>query len=208
MLAISERKRTTFGQDVHDGLCQSLIGAGYLADVLRRDLREIGPEATAKAQEIAKVVRASAEEARNLARGLCPVNVENDGLTAALHELAAEVTKRSRVGCALECDDRLSIADSAVATNLYRIAQEAVANAIKHGKAKSVLIQLAAANGRMTLAVRDDGKGIPAKPKQSGMGLHTMQYRATMIGGSLDVRRDRPRGTVVTCSFPTTGRTP
>ena len=95
-----------------------------------------------------------------------------------------------------------------VATNLYRIAQEAVANAIKHGNAKAVLIQLAAENGNLTLRVRDDGTGIPAKPKQTGMGLHTMRYRATMIGGSLDVRRARPRGTIVTCSFPTNGVKP
>jgi signal transduction histidine kinase len=207
VLTISERERSGFGRDLHDSLCQSLMGAACMAEALRNDLRRTG-SAAAQADQIARVIRQCVEEARSLARGLCPVTMEKSGLVAALHELTAEVAGRTRVGCALECDDSLTINDVSVATNLYRIAQEAVANAIKHGQAKSVLIQLAANNGRMTLRVQDDGKGIPAKPKQSGMGLHTMRYRATIIGGSLEVRRDRPRGTVVTCTFPSNAGAP
>ena len=202
VLAISERERTSIGQNVHDSLCQSLMGAAYLAGVLRNRLREISPESAAEAEEIGRIVRGCGEEARALARGLCPVHMEGAGLVAALHGLIADVSGRMRIGCTLECDDCLTLEDAAVATNIFRITQEAVANAIKHGRAKSIGIQLAADNGRVTLRVRDDGKGIPAKPKQSGMGLQTMQYRATMIGGSLEVRRDAPRGTTVTCTFP------
>jgi PAS domain S-box-containing protein len=207
VLVISERERSTFGRDMHDGLCQSLMGIAFMADTLRKQVVETNPKAGVQASDITRIARQCCEEARNLARGLCPVTMEKSGLVAALHELTVDITKRTRVGCVLECDDTLTVADAGVATNLYRIAQEAVANAIKHGKAKSILIQFAAENGRMTLYVRDDGKGIPAKPKSSGMGLHTMQYRATMIGGSLAVQRDLPRGTVVTCSFPVNGKT-
>ncbi|MEO8352559.1 MAG: PAS domain S-box protein [Chthoniobacteraceae bacterium] len=203
VLEISEHERRTFGRDVHDSLCQSLTGAAYLAEHLWRQMRELSSEAAAQANEIAGVIRQCAEEARTLARGLCPVTMGENGLVTALHELTAEVARRSSVECLLEFDDHQAFDDSEVATNLYRIAQEAVTNAIKHGRPKSILIQLANANGSTTLRVRDDGKGIRKRSKQSGMGLHTMQYRATIIGGTLDVRPARPRGTVVTCSLPT-----
>ena len=108
----------------------------------------------------------------------------------------------------MDCDESLTIADVNVATNVYRIAQEAVANAIKHGRARAILIRLAAHNGRTTLQVRDDGRGFRVKSRQSGMGLHTMRYRASMIGGSLEIRRDGVRGTLVTCCFPTNGEAP
>ena len=202
VLAISEREKTNFGRDLHDSLCQNLMGAACLAEALRNQMRKVSAVAAAEAEDIAHLLRQCVDEARSLARGLCPVAIEKSGLVAALHELTAEVTGRTRIGCSLECDDLLIVEDVTVATNLYRIAQEAVTNAVKHGNARRVLIQLAANNGKMTLRVRDDGKGFPAKPKQTGMGLHTMHYRASMIGGLLDVRRDGPRGTVVTCSFP------
>ena len=128
--------------------------------------------------------------------------VYRTGLVAALHHLGADVTQRSRVRCAVECDDRLTLDDADVATHLYRIAQEAVANAIKHGRAKTVQIQLVAEQDTLTLRVRDDGKGIPANPSQSGMGLHLFHYRARLIGASIDVRRMDPGGCQVTCSLP------
>jgi two-component system sensor kinase FixL len=202
VLTISERERSSLGRDLHDSLCQNLTGAAWMIESLRNKLQKKSPADAAHADEIGRVIRQTIDEARTLARGLCPVTMERSGLVAALHELTSQVATRTQIKCALECDDQLMINDVTVATNVYRIAQEAVANAIRHGKAQSVRIQLAAQNGRMTLRVRDDGKGLPAKPKQTGMGLHTMRYRATLIGGSLEVQRDRPRGTVVTCSFP------
>jgi two-component system sensor kinase FixL len=208
VLTISERERSSLGRDLHDSLCQNLTGAAWMIQALRNELQKVSPAAAAQAEEIAGVIRQSIDEARTLARGLCPVTMEKSGLVAALHELTSQTANRTRIRCVLECDDHLMIKDVIVATNVYRIAQEAVANAIRHGKAQSVRIQLMANDGRMTLHVRDDGKGLPAKPKQTGMGLHTMRYRATLIGGSLEVRRVRPRGTVVTCSFPGNGGTP
>ncbi len=203
VLTISEHERSSFGRDLHDSLCQNLAGAACLAEALRNDLRKISAASAQEADQIAVAVRDCVEEARTLARGLCPVTMENSGLVAALHALTASVGRRTRVRCALECDDSLAIHDVSVATNVYRIAQEAVGNAIQHGHAKAVLIRLAANNGRMTLRVEDDGKGIPRRPNQTGMGLHTMRYRANIIGGSLDVLRTKPHGTAVTCTFPT-----
>jgi PAS domain S-box-containing protein len=204
VLEISGRERANFGREVHDGLCQSLVGVAYLAHVLQRQVRGLNPRAAA-AGMISGIVRQCADEARTLARGIYPVAIENNGLAAALHILASGVKDRARARCTLECDDHLSIGDAGVATHLYRIAQEAVSNALRHGKPKNVLIQLLSGNGDLTLRVSDDGKGLPAKPSQSGMGLHTMLYRATTIGGSLDIRRSHPRGTVVTCSIPANG---
>jgi len=208
VLAISERERTSFGQDVHDSLCQSLMGAAFLAAVLSGRLHKINPKFAAEADEIGRIVGECCDEARTLARGLCPVNMEGSGLVAALHGLTADATGRLRTHCTLECDDSLTLDDAAVATNVFRIAQEAVVNAVKHGQAKHIAIRFTAEEGRMTLWVHDDGKGISARPRRSGMGLQTMQYRATVIGGSLDVRRDSPRGTTVTCTFPITRATP
>ena len=207
VLKISDRERSNFGRDLHDSLCQGLTGAALLADGLRKEFQSVNPRAAEEAQYLAEVVRNCREEARNLARSLCPVTMEQHGLVAALHELATEVAARMRVGCTLQADDRIAIDDVSRATHLYRIAQEAISNAIQHGRAKSVLLQLGADNGKMTLRVEDNGKGLPAKPKHAGMGLHIMRYRAGLIGGSLDVRRVRPRGTVVTCTFSTHSET-
>jgi PAS domain S-box-containing protein len=202
VLKISERECSRFGRDLHDSLCQNLAGAACMIVALRNDLRVVGRPFAEEAHRIADLVRDCIKEARSLAGELCPVAMESSGLVAALHGLTAGVGMRTHIGCALECDDQLTISDPEVATHLYRIAQEAVSNAIRHGRAKSVLIRLAADNGRMTLCVEDDGKGFPTKPKQTGMGLHTMRYRASIIGGGLEVRRTKPRGTIVTCTFP------
>jgi PAS domain S-box-containing protein len=206
VLAISEREKARFGRDLHDGLCQSLGGAACLAEALRNRLRQESSCAAGAAEEIAVLLRQCMDEARGLAKGLYPVSMENTGLVVALHELAREVTHRSGIECSVQCHDSIAIHDATVATNLYRIAQEAIANAIKHGAAKSVLIDLAQDDGRTTLRLQDDGRGIPAKPKETGMGLYTMRYRAAMIGGTLDLQRTVPRGTILTCSFPSNGK--
>jgi PAS domain S-box-containing protein len=203
VLEISERERQTFGREVHDGLCQTLMAAALLADGLRKEFKDTSPRAAQMAEDLAHAIRSSGEEARRLARGLCPVTMEKHGLVAALRELAAHVGTRARVDCTAECDDALILKDVNRATHVYRIAQEAVNNAIRHGRAKSIRIRMSGNNGRIALSVEDDGKGFPAKPKRIGMGLHTMQYRASLIGGSVEVRRARPRGTIVTCTFPT-----
>jgi signal transduction histidine kinase len=105
--------------------------------------------------------------------------------------------------CRFQCDTPVLIHDDTMATHLYHIAQEAVNNAIKHGKPRRVMIQLTAEQGRGTLLIRDDGIGIAENPASTqGMGLHIMNYRAGMIGGTLEVLRDTTRGTVVACHFP------
>jgi signal transduction histidine kinase len=122
---------------------------------------------------------------------------------SALQLWAGEVEDLFGVLCRFQCDTPVLIHDDTMATHLYHIAREAVNNAIKHGKPQRVLIQLTAEQGRGTLLIKDDGRGIAESPASlQGMGLHIMNYRAGMIGGTLEVRRDTTRGTVVTCNFP------
>ena len=142
-------------------------------------------------------------EARSLARGLFPVQLEADGLSLALHQLAAGVCARTRVHCRVDCPEPVLVRDNTMATHLYRIAQEAVNNAVKHSRAGSILIELKTNHNRIELKVSDNGMGIPASRNAAGgMGLHIMNYRAQAIGGTLNIERAPAHGTIVSCSAP------
>jgi len=174
-----------------------------MSKVLEQKLAGKSLAEAADAREIVKLVNQAISETRRLARGLAPVDLSADGLMSALQELAANVEDMFNISCIFKCEKPVLIKDHFAALNLYRIAEEAVDNAIKHGKAKHVLIGLSEANHRTTLTVKDDGVGLPeALEKNKGMGLNIMDYRARMVGGSFDVRRDAGGGTIVTCSFP------
>jgi signal transduction histidine kinase len=141
--------------------------------------------------------------ARNLARGLYPVDVEAGGLMDAFQDLAASVTKGARVQCVFECGAPILIHDDAAATHLYRIAQEAVRNALQHGKPKRVGIALAESGGLVTLTVEDDGVGVPESAvKSDGLGIRIMAHRAAIIGGTFAIEPGPTGGTIVTCSIP------
>lgn len=202
VLEISERERSRIGQDLHDGLCQHLAGIEFRLLGLKQKLQDKAKKQAAEATELARLVREGIEQTRILARGLSPVMLEADGLTNALHELAIDTEKAFDISCSFNCPTPISVQNNAVATHLYRIAQEAVQNAIRHGKAQFIVINLFTQNDRIVLGVKDDGVGFPRKPrKQDGMGLRVMQYRAGMIGGSLVVQRDPEGGTSVVCSL-------
>ena len=203
ILEISDREQARIGQDLHDGLCQKLVSAAFDSNSLEQKLGiRLLPEVR-DAQQIAEVLDDAITEARALARGLFPVQLEADGLTVALEQLAASVTARARVNCRLECPGPVSVRHNVVATHLYRIAQEAVNNAIKHARAESIIIELSAEDDRLQLTITDDGAGIPAsRGTGGGMGLHIMNYRARTIGGSFRLDRGPNGGTVVSCSAP------
>jgi PAS domain S-box-containing protein len=203
ILDISGREQRRIGQDLHDGLGQHLTGIAFMAKVHEARLAEQNRSETDDAAKIVKLVNEAIHKTRELARGLLPVVSDSQGLMSALHLWAAEVEDLFGVSCRFQCEMPVLIDDNAMSTHLYHIAQEAVNNAIKHGEARNILIQLTAQHGRGTLAIRDDGKGIAERPASThGMGLHIMNYRAAMIGGALEIRRDTTRGTVVICLFP------
>ncbi|MEQ2006854.1 MAG: response regulator [Limisphaerales bacterium] len=200
VLNISEQEQRRIGQDLHDGICQQLAGIELMSQVLEQSLAPKSRKQSVQAGQIAANVRETIAQTRMLAHGLCPVVLESEGLMSALQELAHATTKMFGVDCVFQCHQPVHIHDNGTATHLYRIAQEAVSNAIKHGKSRRIEIGLASDDDRVFLAVKDDGCGIPATPPRNGAGLRIMQYRAGMIGGSVIVQRGELRGTTVACS--------
>ena len=206
ILDISAAEQRRIGQDLHDGLCQQLAGVAFATEVLSRKLSARAAPEAASVGQIAVMVDHAITQARDLARGLQPVTLESDGLTSALKQLAGKVTDMFRVSCLFWCDHAVLVHDNAVATHLFRVAQEAVSNAIRHGKAKRIVVDLAIAGGELCLTVTDDGVGIAQTAGDGkGMGIQTMSYRAKMIGGTLTVRPGTKGGTVVTCVLPDRG---
>ncbi len=203
ILRISEREQRRIGQDLHDGLGQHLTGIALLSKVLQEKLSEESMAESADAAKIVRLVNDAIRKTKELARGLLPVVSDAYGLMGALEQRAGELADLFQVNCHLECDQPVLIDDVNVATHLYHIAQEASFNAIKHGKAKNVVMMLAACEDEGRLLVRDDGCGFSGTPTDHpGMGLNIMGYRAKMVGGSLEVARNSTGGMTVTCLFP------
>ncbi len=202
ILETGQREQQRIGRDLHDTVGQHLTGIAFLAKVLERRLTERGVPEAAKASRIAEMVSETIAQARALSRGLCPVDLAADGLMTALREYAANVESLFDIACDFKCDEPVLVHNEAVATHLYRVAQEAVSNAVKHGRARGIEIGMAANEGRPVLTVKDDGVGLPADAGGSpGMGMRIMRYRAGMIGADLDIRRHPDGGTIVECSF-------
>jgi PAS domain S-box-containing protein len=203
ILEISDREQARLGQDLHDSLCQKLVSAAFDNSALKRRLANRELPETALAQQVAVVLDDAITEARTLARGLFPVQLEVDGLHVALQQLAAGVQARFQIDCQAHCDESIVVRDNAFATHLYRIAQEAVTNAIKHAQAKRILVRLNREGGLIELTVTDNGIGIPSSmEKGEGMGMHTMKYRARNIGGTLNISGAASGGTIVSCRVP------
>jgi PAS domain S-box-containing protein len=203
ILEISDQERRRIGQDLHDGLCQHLAGIELMSQVLQQKLATKSKAEAARAGEIARHVREAIGQTRSLARGLSPVTLESEGLASALRELAANTEKMFGIMCRVECLQTVPSATAATGMHLYRIAQEAVSNAIKHGKATEVVIRLQSASERLVLNIMDNGSGFPkVMPRNDGMGLRIMRYRAGMIGGLLSIEQNHAGGTVVSCSVP------
>ncbi len=205
ILDISEREKRQVGQDLHDSLGQKLTGAAFLSRALARHLEEIEPGAKEQAARINEIIKESVAQVRRMARGLSPVELGEDGLTGALQRLATETSGVYGVNCLFHHADEPHHAASnpKTAPQIYAIAMEAVNNAVRHGAAKEIIIELRSGDGAGRLVVEDDGCGFdPAKTIADGMGLRIMRYRAGLIGGTLEVSRRAPKGISVQCSFP------
>jgi signal transduction histidine kinase len=202
VLQISEQERRSVGHSLHDGLCQHLAGIELMSQVLEQKLAKKSRAGAAQAGKIAQHVREAIAQTRMLARGLSPVGIESGGLMSALQELASTVSSLFQIKCRFECAEPVLLADNVTATHLYRIAQEAINNAIKHGKAREVDVRLRRDSNSAQLVVSDDGLGLPKDlAPNGGMGLQIMKYRAGMIGGSLEIRPANGRGAAVVCTF-------
>jgi two-component system sensor kinase FixL len=201
ILEIAGREQRRIGHDLHDDLCQRLTAIELMSERCGRKLEKKAVPEAGDVEKIAEQLRETIAQTRMLARGLSPVEVEANGLMSALTELATNTEKRFQIACEFRCDDAVLIEDNVAATHLYRIVQEAINNALRHGQAKHLVIALSGNGDAVELTITDDGVGFPKKPNAGGMGLQIMKYRASVIGGTLDVQRANPRGTRVTCSF-------
>ena len=197
---IADRERRRLGQSLHDSVGQHLTGTALAAQVLREKLAGRSASEVADADKVVRYLEEGIDLTRNLARGFFSPELEADGLSVALHGLAANVSERFGVACTFKGDDAVRVRDSTTATQLYHIAQEATTNAVKHAHPNKIDIELAQKGQRLTLAVFDDGKGFPEKlPAPPGLGLRLMAHGAALIGGKFSVQRNRTGGTVVIC---------
>jgi PAS domain S-box-containing protein len=205
ILRVSEREQRRVAEDLHDGVGQQLAGLSCLSDALKKDLAKHDSPETAAAARICVLQESLVTQVRGLARGLHPVALESEGLMSALNGLAARVTELFKTTCTFQCQLPVPIEDNSIAIHLYRIAQEAISNAIRHGRAQRIEIGLSATRHHVILSVRDDGLGIvDNEESRKGMGLRIMNYRAGMIGASIVVQRRAGRGTEMVCTVPRT----
>ncbi len=206
VLEASEREQRKIGHDLHDSLCQHLTATAMAGKVLAQKLAGKSLPEAGIANQVVDMIEEAIELTRTLARSLHPVEMKAEGLADALQELADNISKAFLVSCKLECPQIISLATADANMHLYRITQEAISNAIRHGHAKDIIIRLEVTAGNIVLAITDDGVGLSddASSKQ-GMGLKIMDYRAGMIGANLQVTRRPTRGTRVACTLPATG---
>jgi len=203
ILEISEREQRRIGHDLHDSLCQHLTATALASQVLDEKLSARSLPESVDAARIVTLLEEGIALARNVARGLHPVEMDSEGLMSALEEMVSSVTERSKVDCRMEFDSPVNIDDPAVAMHLYRIAQEALTNAVRHARARSISVRLTRTGRQVALAVADDGVGLPARPAaSSGLGIRIMAHRASMIHAAFAVRRGAGGGTLVTCVLP------
>ena len=203
LLHISEREQRRIGHDLHDSLGQHLTGTALAGHVLGEKLAEKSLPEAAAANHVVKLVEEAIDLTRTLARGLHPVDLEGENFLDSFGELAANVSERFKIRCRFECSPAPRIRPPEGAIHLYRIAQEAINNAIKHGKAKEITIRLEKMKNVLTLSVEDDGGGFSESARSGpGMGLRIMAYRASVIGGTFSIAKLPQRGTRATCALP------
>lgn len=204
ILEVSDREQRRIGHDLHDGLCQHLAGIEMLSQVLEKKLAPKSKDGAARAADIGRLVRDAIIQTRSLARGLSPVTLESEGLASALHEHALNLERLFGVHCRFEDDSQAAVCNHALATHLFRLAQEAASNAIKHGQATEISIHLTADPGWIHLGISDNGAGFDPQSvsPSTGMGVRIMQFRAGMIGGTLTIERNAQGGVRVRCSAP------
>lgn len=202
VLGIAEEERRRFGQELHDGLGQLLTGAALQAKFLQDALRESEAAASGVAGNLAGLINQAITESSRLARGLAPISLETKGLIVALEELAAQTARASGMDVSLQADPLAPTLSPQSSIHLYRIAQEALQNALKHSRATRVTITLSSADSGGVLEVADNGRGLADEDLQkSGMGLKILNYRAALLGGGIQIAPNPGGGTRVALRY-------
>jgi len=194
----AEEERQRISRELHDGLGQKLAGMSLLLEHLTKESRTRKTTKENSAAQLTQLIQESVDTLRDIARGILPVPAHPAGLITSLRRLVSETIVPGKGKCVFHCPTPVFLHDPTLANNLFRIAQEAVGNALRHGHPRLVLIKLLEAHGEICLEVLDDGKGISKKPRAtSGIGLRIMRSRAQAIRGSIAVQRLAPKGTLV-----------
>ena len=203
ILSVSEGERQRIGADLHDNLGQQLTAIELLCHSVREDHRK-QPDLEAQMGQICKFLREAVAQTRQLARGLVPVSLEAEGLADGLAEMVRQMGKGS-VECSFVCTSPAKIRDNNIANHLFRIAQEAVNNAMKYSKARKVVVTLSQNEDTVLLQVEDDGQGFPEPGKDNapGLGLQIMRHRANVIGATLETKSIPGKGVTIICSIST-----
>ncbi len=199
-LEIEDRERKRIACELHDGLGQLLTSLAYKSEALQYELEEESVNKSEDAASITSDINKAKEEVDRILKGISPVDPDEKGFVAALENLAYSTKVNFRISCNFRYEAEISINDSAVISHLYRIAQEAVTNAVKHSRCRNIDIILQKERDGKSLMIKDDGVGIPLSGNRDGMGLKIMKYRAALIGASLDIQSDAGTETSIKCS--------
>ena len=207
LLEITDREQRRIGYDLHDGLGQRLTALEMksfllLEDLAGNDLHASRERLQRQARQLSEALRECITVTRSLARGLAPVDLKADGLMGALKQLSHWANVSDTIECRFVCPVPVTLDNSQIARHLYRIAQEAVNNALKHARPRHIQINLSRAQGTLRLQIKDDGCGLPRRGKKLGMGLEIMRHRAHVIGASLEIDSKPNRGVTVACTLP------
>lgn len=200
VLEIAHKEQRRFGAHLHDGLCQDLAGISMITRALTQKMENKNNPEADELRNISNLLQGAVNQVRNTARGLYPGELEGTSLIDYLQELTSRTQSLWGVSCRFHCLEPILIEDNHVVTHLYRIAQEGISNAVKHGKAQQIEVSLIKDNDQILFTIKDDGIGFTHESKNSqGIGLNIMKYRARMMEASLQIESNLPHGVVLTC---------
>ena len=203
VVELSKEEQRRLGQELHDGIAQHLTTTALTAKVLEQKLMKRSPKAARALKRVVRMVNEAVAQARTLAQGLYMPDIQSQGLVHSLKKLAHDTERTAGIRCSVRVDAPVRLAGGAAATHLYRIAREAVGNAVKHGQARRISIELKRKSVReRALVIRSDGKRFSKPVKKNGMGLPLMRSRAALLNATLDIGPGPRGGTVVRCVFP------
>ena len=202
ILEVTQAEQKRFGSQLHDGLCQELTAILLFAKNLTQKMEKDKTLELAELKKISDMLLDAVDQARDTARGLYPGELEGTSLMHSLEELVSSTQNLSGIPCRFHCPEPILIDDNDVATHLYRIAQEALSNAVKHGEPQNIEVLFTKNEENIALAIKDDGIGVMNDLKNAkGIGLKIMRYRAHLMGATFQIKPNLPRGLSLECSF-------
>jgi len=212
VLNISAQERSRIGQDLHDSVGQAMAGVGYLVGAVQQRLSRKGVAEAVELERVGELIEKSVLQVRAMAHSLYPDEVKEGGLVGALRELALSTQTVFGIACHVSSPRDFPIEEKVMSNQLYRIAQEAVNNAVRHSRTKMIRIELFKKQKKLMMVIADTGIGLTSpKGNRTGMGKRIMNYRAEVIGATLTIVSVRNKGTTVTCVCPfskgSTGKT-